>query len=83
VFEAKALGKLDNQAWAQLLCYLGTSTVFCVSLCTDHCLAIIKKRREAAGKSNVTVFGCLTDGGSYQFAKISNKAKVLNSPVIW
>jgi len=32
VFEAKAVGKLDNQAWAQLLCYLGLSTVFCLFL---------------------------------------------------
>lgn len=80
VFEAKAVGKLDNQAWAQLLCYLGPSTVFSLSLCTHPCLAIIKTRREAAEKSNVTVFGCLTDGGSYQFAKVSNTARVFHGP---
>jgi hypothetical protein len=27
VVEAKAVGKLDNHTWAQLLCYMGTSAL--------------------------------------------------------
>jgi hypothetical protein len=26
IVEAKAIGKLNDQAWTQLLCYMGTST---------------------------------------------------------
>ncbi|KAH0565847.1 hypothetical protein GP486_000770 [Trichoglossum hirsutum] len=65
IVEANAIGKLNDKAWTQLLCYM----------------AIIQKRRKAEGKTNMAIFGCLTDGRSYQFTKISNKGKVSRSKI--
>ncbi|KAI9782076.1 MAG: hypothetical protein M1839_005422 [Geoglossum umbratile] len=65
IVEAKPIGRLNDKAWTQLLCYM----------------AIIQKRRKAEGKANIAIFGCLTDGESYQFSKISNKGKVSRSKI--